>query len=85
MTITASPRTLHSDLPKAALGVVGTLLASVGLAAAALAFADGAVDHGNDNYSTQFVDDRWWIAGLLLVIPIFFIAAISGWHVGRRS
>jgi glucose-6-phosphate-specific signal transduction histidine kinase len=52
---------------------------AVATATAALAFANGAVRISGDDYSTEFVDDPWWVASLLLVIPVFFIARAKGW------
>ncbi|TQS42300.1 hypothetical protein [Cryptosporangium phraense] len=74
MTTTHAP----APFPRVALGLLLTLLAGAGLAWVALAAADGAVAITDIDYRTEFVDDRWWSAGLLLVVPVFLLSRTWG-------
>ncbi|MFI5956573.1 hypothetical protein [Cryptosporangium sp. NPDC051539] len=78
ITTTASHHPAPTRFPRAAVGLLLTLLAGAGLAWAALAFADGAVALTDIDYRTEFVDDRWWAASLLLVVPVFLLSRTWG-------
>jgi hypothetical protein len=46
------------------------LLLSVGVAVLALATADGVTPLGDDAYRTEFISAWWWLAWLLVPVPV---------------
>jgi hypothetical protein len=80
MTIIASrrPAPAAASFPRAALGLLLTVVAGGVLAWIALATADGAVQLDENNFETEFVDGGWWSASLLLVVPVFLLARSWG-------
>jgi hypothetical protein len=78
MTITATPPTAPRSWKRPALGALLTSATAAGLTFLALRNPPGAIPLGNDNYDTQFVNDAWVTASLLLAVPIFLISWVSG-------
>jgi hypothetical protein len=63
----------------AVIGAVLTMAAAGLLTYLALHNPPGAIPLGNNDYDTQFVNDRWITASLLLAVPIFLVSRWSGW------
>ena len=64
----SSPPVLHRrrDLPV----VLIVLATSAGIAALALATAQGVTPVGDDAYDTEFISAWWWLAWVLLPVPV---------------
>ncbi|NEM06849.1 hypothetical protein GCU54_12610 [Geodermatophilus normandii] len=62
-------RTSRPDLPAALAVVVAVLAVSAGIAALALALAQGVVPLGGSSYRTEFISPWWWLAFLLVPVP----------------
>ncbi len=63
---TSSVRDRTQDLPVA----VGVLALSSGIAVLALATASGVTALGGGSYETEFISGWWWLAWLLIPIPV---------------
>ena len=84
MTITEPLRSLPSHRPASswrhgALGLLLTAVAGGAMTYLALHNAPGVISHSDINVDTDFTNDNWVTASLLLVVPIFLTARVSGW------